>query len=140
LRDVAAISVALLALGGCGGADATTTGGSTVTDPRTTGAATELTITVDDGAGKQSTVQLTCDPAGGDHADPQGACDVLEREGDKALPPVPKDQMCTAIFGGAQTARITGTWRGKAVEAELSRKNGCEIARWDALRGLLPEA
>jgi hypothetical protein len=139
LRDVAATAVALLALGGCGG-DATTTGGQTVTDPSTTGAKTELTIMVNDGAGKRRTVQLRCDPPGGDHTDPQTACDLLERAGERALPAVAKDQACTQIYGGPQTARITGSWRGKPVDARLSRTNGCEIARWDALRGLLPDA
>ena len=55
-----------------------------------------------------------------------------------ALPEVPPNQMCTQIYGGPQTARITGTWDGKAVDASLKRTNGCETARWDALRPLLP--
>jgi hypothetical protein len=131
--------VVLLALGGCGDSAVSTTEGQTVTEPGTT-AATELTITLDDGAGGKRTVQLRCDPAGGDHTDPQTACDVLERAGKRALPAVPKDQICTQIYGGPQTARITGTWRGTPVDATLSRTNGCEIARWDALRGLLPKA
>jgi hypothetical protein len=42
------------------------------------------------------------------------------------------------VYGGPQTARITGTWEGGPVDATLSRTNGCEIARWKALRGLLP--
>jgi hypothetical protein len=139
LREVTMVLVAGFALVGCGGGDVTTTGGQGMTDPGATAPATSLTITVDDGAGSQRTVHLTCDPAGGDHADPAGACAVLERVGEKQLPPVPKDRMCTQIYGGAETARITGTWRGRPLDARLSRRDGCEIARWDALRALLPE-
>jgi hypothetical protein len=140
LRELAVTAVALLALAGCGGAGyVITTGGQGVTEPSTTAPATVLTIVVDDGSGGQRTVHLTCEPAGGDHPDPAAACAVLERAGAEQLPPVPKDRMCTQIYGGAQTARITGTWRGKAVDARLSRKDGCEMARWDALQGLLPE-
>jgi hypothetical protein len=43
-------------------------------------------------------------------------------------------------YGGAATARVTGTWAGRPVDAAYSRKNGCEIARWDRLVPLLPEA
>ena len=65
---------------------------------------------------------------------------MLAEHGDTALPPVGKGRICTQIYGGPQTATITGTWRGKAVTAHLSRTNGCEIARWQALDGLLPSA
>jgi hypothetical protein len=34
------------------------------------------------------------------------------------------------IYGGPQTARVRGTYRGRKVEAVFNRKNGCEIARW----------
>jgi nitrous oxide reductase accessory protein NosL len=99
---------------------------------------TELTIVVDDGAGKTQTWSLTCDPPGGTHPNPAAACAALEAKGQTALPPVPKDAMCTQIYGGAQTAKITGSWHGESVNSTLSRTNGCEINRWDALKGLLP--
>jgi hypothetical protein len=40
---------------------------------------------------------------------------------------------CTQIYGGDQLATITGA----GVQASFSRANGCEIARWDALRPVL---
>jgi len=49
------------------------------------------------------------------------------------LQPVPKAQVCTMIYGGPQTATVTGWLRGSAVKAKFSRTNGCEIARWDQL-------
>jgi hypothetical protein len=100
--------------------------------------AADLTVVVDDGRGTSTTYHLVCGPAGGDHPDPELACRALHQHGERALPPVPPDQQCTQVYGGPATARITGTWRGRPVDSSLSRRNGCEIARWDALSGLLP--
>ena len=45
--------------------------------------------------------------------------------------------------GGPKHVRATdaapsGTFQGKRVLSSFSRVNGCEIGRWDLLRGLLP--
>ena len=45
---------------------------------------------------------------------------------------------CTQVYGGPETARITGTWRGAAVDSSFSRADGGQIARWNGLVGLLP--
>jgi Subtilisin inhibitor-like len=74
---------------------------------------------------------LTCDPDGGSHPDPAGACAALLENAD-ALDPVPRDVACTEIYGGDQVATITGS-----VEARFSRENGCEIDRWDRLAPVL---
>lgn len=121
---------------------------STSPSPSTPGAGTPdpsdaagaLTIVFNDGNGASSSWTLTCDPAGGTHPDPAAACTALDTNGATALPAVPKDRMCTEIYGGPQTATITGTWRGETVNSSLKRNNGCEIARWTALEGLLPTA
>ena len=140
-RRAALLTLAVLPalIAGCGSSDETVTpqapaseSGGTVT--------TDLTIVSDDGAGKTETWKLTCDPAGGTHPDPQAACAALAARGATALPPVPEDMMCTQQYGGPQTAKITGTWKGQAVDATFSRTNGCEISRWNALKGLLPAA
>ena len=99
-----------------------------------------LSIIVDDGSGTTTTWQLSCDPPGGTHPDPRAACQALEANGATALPAVPKDRICTQVYGGSQTATITGTWRGARVRSRLSLRNGCEIARWKMLEGLLPQA
>ncbi len=95
---------------------------------------------IDDGSGSITTWRLSCDPPGGTHPDPAAACRALDEHGASALPPVPKDRMCTQIYGGAQKATVRGTWRGEQVFARLSLVNGCEIGRWKALQGLLPPA
>jgi hypothetical protein len=136
---------ALALVAGCGQAadEGTTTtnpgsGGDVTTTPSGSAPATDLTIVLDDGAGTKTTWTLTCDPPGGDHPDPAAACAVLEAQGAAALPPVPQDRMCTMNFGGPETATITGTWKGAPVKSALSKGNGCEIARWKSLSGLLP--
>jgi len=93
---------------------------------------------VRNGPGPAVTWRLTCNPPGGDHPDPETACRVLAENGERALPAVPKNRMCTQVYSGPEQATISGTWKGKPVLSHLSRNNGCETARWKALIGLLP--
>jgi hypothetical protein len=101
-------------------------------------ASTDLTIMVRDGSGKTLTWGLTCDPPGGTHPNPKAACRALESNGAAALPPVPKDKVCAQIYGGAETATITGTWQGKKIISRFARNDGCQISRWKLMEGLLP--
>jgi hypothetical protein len=78
------------------------------------------------------TATLTCDPDGGSHPDPARACDALLAHED-ALAPVAGDVACTELYGGPQMATI---W-GATFRARFERTNGCEIARWDALKPVL---
>ncbi|MFC9293337.1 SSI family serine proteinase inhibitor [Streptomyces sp. NPDC057011] len=85
--------------------------------------------------------QLECDPVGGDHPQRERACarlDRLAREGKDPFAPVSRRQICSEQYGGPATARITGTWRGRTVDATFRRTDGCEINRWDELEPLLP--
>lgn len=141
-RALAALTlVATLTTAGCAGGDDTVSvePGDTTTSG---GAATELTVELDEaGTGETRTFTLTCDPAGGDHPDPEAACRALaEAGGVAAFAPVAADMMCTEIYGGPQTARVTGTVDGEPVDTTFSRTDGCEIARWDALAVLLGSA
>jgi hypothetical protein len=78
--------------------------------------------------GEARTATLQCDPDGGSHPDVAAGCDALLRHED-ALQPVAGDVACTEIYGGPQLATISGP----NAHTMLSRRNGCEIARWDAL-------
>ena len=80
---------------------------------------------------------LRCHPAGGTHAQAQEACAALDAHPDP-FAPVAADTLCTRIYGGPQTATVTGLWKGRPVRATFSRSGGCEIARWDALVPALP--
>ncbi|MCX4824209.1 SSI family serine proteinase inhibitor [Streptomyces sp. NBC_01142] len=109
--------------------------------------ADELTVIASETGNKRTTgsYQLKCGPEGGSgtHLAAQAACDRLEElaaEGRDPFAPVPEDRMCTQQYGGPATARITGTWRGRQVDAAFSQGNGCEISRWRNLEPVLPNA
>ncbi|WP_030755621.1 SSI family serine proteinase inhibitor [Streptomyces sp. NRRL F-5135] len=106
-----------------------------------------LTVTVADSGtpGADGSFELSCHPAGGGHWAAQEACDRLDgmtRWGRDTFAPESTagsaGAMCTTMYGGPATARITGTWAGRPVDAAFSRSDGCEIARWDRLVPLLP--
>ncbi|HEU5491031.1 MAG TPA: SSI family serine proteinase inhibitor [Gaiellaceae bacterium] len=73
---------------------------------------------------------LRCEPAGGSLARPARACARLEAGGAKLFAPLPKNIVCTEIYGGPQRARVVGTVGGKRIWATFSRTNGCNIDRW----------
>jgi hypothetical protein len=132
----------LLVLAACaaepGGAGATPTSGSQEpTDAA--GHANDLRISLDRGDGRESEeYTLVCaDAAEGSHPDARAACDHLLGL-ENPFAPVPDDAVCTEIYGGPQTARVTGAWAGEPVDLELSRVDGCRITQWDALGPLLP--
>ncbi|MEV0491176.1 SSI family serine proteinase inhibitor [Streptomyces atratus] len=107
---------------------------------------TQLTVTVSDSGDRTAdgVYELKCLPSGGSHPVAHQACDRLaelaEPAGDGRNPfrAVPADTMCTQQFGGSATARVTGTWHGQRVDAAFDRTDGCEIARWNNLRPVLP--
>ncbi|AQU67743.1 SSI family serine proteinase inhibitor [Streptomyces niveus] len=104
-----------------------------------------LTVTVVDTniTRADGTYELKCGPTGGTHPEARSACarlDELAGEGKDPFTPVPEGQMCTMQMGGPATARVTGTWQGRSIDATFSRKNGCEISRWQNLVPVLPAA
>ena len=118
--------VPLLAVAGCGDSD------EEVGAPP----ATALEITVwskGRDAGEPRVERLECAPDATD-----AACARLADLGPEAFDPVPAGTACTELYGGPQEARVEGTIDGEAVEARLSRTNGCEIARWDAVEAVVP--
>ncbi|MEU5087240.1 SSI family serine proteinase inhibitor [Streptomyces sp. NPDC021356] len=102
-----------------------------------------LTVTVRHaGGGRDGTYELYCHPRGGSHPDARGACRVLDRTtrwGRDTFAPVPDDSACTLQYGGPATARVTGTWAGRPVDAAYDRRDGCEIDRWNRLVPVLPD-
>ncbi|MBB4935561.1 hypothetical protein F4561_006455 [Lipingzhangella halophila] len=80
---------------------------------------------------------LTCAPAGGDHPAPEAACADLEDVGVEAFDEAPGDQMCTHIYGGPETAEVSGHVAGTEVDTEFTRENGCEIDRYDTMGAVL---
>jgi hypothetical protein len=109
--------LALLVLAGCGAEE----------QRPSSPPATQLTVRVDpDGDG----------PKPAREAEVRSAAGVRPAD----LEPVADDVACTQIFGGPQTARVTGTLDGREVDARFARNNGCEIARWEKAAPLLEAA
>jgi hypothetical protein len=115
---------------GCGPLGGGTRSGSALAD-------THLSITVwPQGKGSASrSWTLLCGPVGGSLPGARNACSRLNRE---ALRPLPRDSICTQIYGGPQKAHVVGAIEGVPVDARFSRTNGCEIHRWDGVRYLFP--
>jgi hypothetical protein len=72
---------------------------------------------------------LRCAPIGGTLPHAAQACTRLRALRDP-FAPVPPGAACSDIYGGPQTARVTGTYRGRRVSTTFNRRNGCETARW----------
>ncbi|MGW1293191.1 SSI family serine proteinase inhibitor [Streptomyces sp. NPDC002533] len=110
-------------------------------------ALTRLTVSVENTGvpGADGTFELECAPTGGTHPERQAACDRLAEAGatrsgrQELFRETPEGTMCTMIHGGDATARIVGTWEGRAVDTTASRRDGCEIARWNSLVPVLPD-
>ncbi|RUP68890.1 subtilase-type protease inhibitor [Streptomyces sp. NP10] len=108
---------------------------------------TRLTVSVENTGipGADGTFELECGPTGGTHPEGQAACDRLAEAGatragrQELFRETPEGTMCTMIHGGDATARIVGTWEGRAVDTTASRRDGCEIARWNSLVPVLPD-
>ena len=114
----------LLMAAGCG----SSTGGDAAEPPPQPRYDLQITYWPEGKDGESRTATLTCDPNGGTHPDAAKACAALDAH-PEALHPVPGDMACTEIYGGDQVALVEGS----GIHAVLSRSNGCEIARWDAL-------
>jgi len=136
------LGLAIAPLGGCGDAD-----DEEPAAPRTTTAASstiELSIRYDDGAGRRETASLSCRANGqraGGFLDGKGSVGNLcaKARAIRALLTTAPDQgrVCTQIYGGPQTAQVTGTIDGEKVDRRFTRTNGCEIADFDAASALL---
>src|SRR5262245_34514903 len=76
---------------------------------------------------------LRCLPPRGSLPRPARACTRLAAGGSRLLAPVPRNSVCTEIYGGPQKARVVGTVEGKGVWATFTRTNGCQIGRWQRI-------
>ena len=95
-----------------------------------------LTLRIDTGDGVAKRYTLLCSPTGGTHPNRKAACATLLKGGVKLLAPVPADAACTMIYGGPQTAVVTGRWSSKRISTTFNRADGCHIAKWEAAQAL----
>ena len=129
MRSLALLTLAAAMLGACGSSE------STAAEPTTS-----LTISFRSEPGAAPvTTTLRCAPAGGTVTRPGRACQRLAAM-PNAFAPTPKNVACTEIYGGPQTATVSGTYRGRPLRTTFARRNGCEIDRWTRHGFLLPAA
>jgi hypothetical protein len=127
---VAALAVAAVA---CGDDEAGSSG---------SGQALNLTVSVKDGEGKEANGTLKCEEG---TAEGSGFLESSADEHCRAARGLeqllttqpPKDRVCTQVYGGPQTARITGTFGAQDVARSLSRTDGCQIEDWKQADALL---
>ncbi len=96
-----------------------------------------LRVTYKDGYGAVNDQTLRCHPAGGTMPEAAQACRRLDELGGPVAQTAGQE-MCSMLWGGPQTARITGTWRGRAIDESYSRSNGCQTSRWQRMLPVLP--
>lgn len=109
--------------------------------PPAAGRTVTVTVSANGDPAQDRTFQLTCDPVRGDRPASCARLEELARSGwADVFDPVPADAVCTMIYGGPATARVSGRWDGRPVDSRFARSDGCEIARWDALRPVLPDS
>ncbi len=126
---LAAAILAALFLTGCSGSETTTD-------------KTSVTVVYWEENGPPApsvTWTVRCDPPAGTHPDPAAACDALNAAEMSLFEPAAAGVGCTEIFGGPERVDVKGTLRGKPIEATFTRRNGCEIKRWNGLGGLIPK-
>jgi hypothetical protein len=99
----------------------------------------DLLVEIQRGDGRPAeSYRLTCGTTvTGNHPDGAAACAHLESLA-HPFAPIPADRMCSQIYGGPQTAHVTGRWNGTAVDLRLSRVDGCRVEQWNSLGPLLP--
>jgi hypothetical protein len=103
-------------------------------------AAIDLTVTVwpNGESGDSTSWTLRCEPAGGDHPEPDAACAALTTVADP-FGPVPPPKRCAETPGGAEdVAVIDGDYRGRSVRSRFSRENACVSPRWDRIAPVFP--
>lgn len=66
----------------------------------------------------------------GTHPNRKSICALLAKKGSKIFAPTPTGTACSMIYGGPETARVTGTIGSTKVKAAFSRTDGCQVARW----------
>ena len=130
-RLIVFVGLAVFACGCARTADEADTG----TEPP----ATDLEISVwhagMDGPAQKWTLQC---PGGGTLPGATEACERLADLGQRAFVPTPRDVVCAQIYGGPQVAEVRGTFEGKPIDTRFTRRDSCEMERWERVVFLFP--
>jgi hypothetical protein len=127
---LAVLTLAALAVAGCGGTS------NSSSDSASPTADLQISMSVKGSEQPSKLWTLRC-PPGGTLPDAATACEKLGGI-DDPFAPVPKGTACTQIYGGPELADVTGTYNGKSIDTQFSRGNGCDIERWKRVGFLFP--
>jgi hypothetical protein len=72
--------------------------------------------------------------ATGLHPNTKAICAAIAKQGTRLFAPVPAGIACSQIYGGPETATITGTVKGRKINSAFRRTDGCQVARWNTAR------
>ncbi len=147
-RHFVMVTAALMAIAACG--DDEGEANEPTVAPGGSGVDAELEIRYEHAAaGVDQTYTITCTESSsalsGDdvEVDADAACDALGQPAvvERLTQGPPQDQVCTELYGGDDTAEITGSLGDRAVDTVADRTNGCAITTWDELLApILPPA
>ena len=104
----------------------------------------DLRVTASDGSGPRETARVRCTGEGGrvsgflSGRDPTRTCAAASRLARLLTEPPPGDRTCASVYGGPETARVTGRLRAERVDRSFAHTNACESDEWEAARALLP--
>jgi hypothetical protein len=122
LLPAAAMCTLALAAAGCGDGD-----DEQEREPATA-ARLEVVVRPAEGKAPVRRVDVACSALGADAT--TATCRRLGGLSRADLAPVPEDAACAQIYGGPAVATVTGTLRGRPVDARFDLRNACEIERW----------
>jgi hypothetical protein len=113
-------------------------GGHAVAGHRVANSTSKLTVVYHATSGSQATFKVACLPrsSSGTHPNKKAICAAIAKRGIRLFAPVPTNMMCSQIYGGPQTATITGTVNGRRINSTFSRTDGCQVARWNTAKVL----
>jgi hypothetical protein len=67
----------------------------------------------------------------------QAACILVAANKTLFTEPVDSKLACTQIYGGPETARVTGTLDGRRVDRSFHRADGCGISDWEKVKAVI---
>lgn len=100
----------------------------------------EISVVILDPGGSTVSYVIRCDADGasvsGDaQIDAAAACSALARPAvqNRLIGGPSPEQVCTQVYGGPQTAMLSGTLERQSVNTVVTRDDGCGIGDWDNL-------
>jgi hypothetical protein len=98
-----------------------------------------LTVFYNASPSSQVAFKVTClaHSISGTHPNKKAICGAIAKQGTRLFAPVPRGTACSQIYGGPQTATITGTVNGRKINSTFSRTDGCQVARWNTAKAFV---